>query len=143
MTPIFNQSSQPPAGKLLRLGLWTAQVVVFLLFVVFGCMKLFMPVATLAAMWVWPGEVPPWFLHFNGIVDLAGGIGVLLPSASRIQPRLTVLAALGCVALQITAIIFHVARGEIAVTPLNFILLALSAFIFWGRNQRLPIQARA
>src|SRR6266568_2285904 len=111
------------------MGLWTAQIVVFALFTLFGSMKLFVSVDKLAEMWIWPGQVSSWFLHLTGTVDLAGGIGVLLPALTRIQPRLTVLAALGCTLLQITAIIFHLSRGESAAVPLNVVLLALSVFI--------------
>jgi hypothetical protein len=127
---------------LLQIGLWTAQVLIFASFTLWGGMKLFMPVDQLAAMWVWPGDVPTWFLRLMGVIDIAGGIGVLLPALTRIQPRLTVLAALGCVTLQITAIIFHLSRGEAPAVPLNFILLALVAFILWGRGKRAPIAPR-
>ena len=105
-------------------------------------MKFFMPVDQLAAMWVWPGDVPVWFLRLMGIIDFAGGVGVLLPALTRIQPRLTVLAALGCALLQIAAMIFHLSRGEAPAVPLNVILLALSAFILWGRGRRAPIAPR-
>jgi hypothetical protein len=86
--------------------------------------------------------VPNWFLDLTGILDVAGGIGVLLPAVTRIEPRLTVLAALGCTLLQIAAIIFHLSRGEAAAVPLNFVLLALSMFILWGRARRAPIAPR-
>lgn len=142
MLSISTVSPTPPAGKLLLIGLWTTQVLIFVAFAVFGGMKLFMPVDQLAAMWVWPGEVPVWFLRLMGVIDIAGGIGVLWPALTRIQPRLTVLAALGCVILQIAAIIFHLSRGEAPALPLNFILLALTAFILWGRSKRAPIAPR-
>jgi uncharacterized membrane protein YphA (DoxX/SURF4 family) len=122
------------ANRALNIGLWVAQSLIFVSFVAFGCMKMFMPVSQLAAMWAWPGQVPVPFLRLMGIIDAAGGIGVLLPAVTRFQPRLTVAAALGCTVLQICAIVFHVSRGEVSVTPLNFILLALSAFILWGRR---------
>lgn len=131
-----------PAGKLLQVGLWVAQVLIFAAFTLFGCMKFFMPIDQLAAMWVWPGEVSAWFLRLMGVIDFAGGVGVLLPALTRIQPRLTVLAALGCVLLQIAAMIFHLSRGEAPALPLNIILLALSAFILWGRGKRAPIAPR-
>ncbi|WHO75821.1 DoxX family protein [Rhizobium sp. BT03] len=142
MSNITTASSAPPAGKLLRIGLWAAQVLTFAAFTLFGCMKFFMPVDQLAAMWVWPGQVPAWFLRLMGIIDFAGGVGVLLPALTRIQPRLTVLAALGCVLLQIAAMIFHLSRGEAPALPLNVVLLAVSAFILWGRGKRAPIAPR-
>ena len=135
-------SSGPVAGAPLRIGLWTAQIIVFALFTLFGSMKLLMPVDKLAEMWIWPGQVPSWFLHLTGILDVVGGLGVLLPAVTRIQPRLTVLAALGCTLLQIAAIIFHLSRDEAAVVPLNSVLLALSVFILWGRGRHAPIAPR-
>jgi uncharacterized membrane protein YphA (DoxX/SURF4 family) len=135
--------SPPPAGKLLQIGLWTAQVLIFAAFILFGLQKLFMPGEALAAMWQtqWPIEYPR-LLRFTGLIDVAVGLGILLPALTRIQPRLTVLAALGCTLLQICAIIFHATRGEFAALPLNFILLPLVAFILWGRGKKAPIAPR-
>ena len=48
------------------------------------------------------------------------------------------LAALGCALFQLAAIVFHVARGEAANTPFNFLLVALSVFVFWGRRRARP-----
>ncbi|MRW93494.1 DoxX family protein [Duganella sp. FT80W] len=132
------QSSSKP----LRVALWVAQTLIFIAFILFGCMKLFLPVQQLASMWVWPGEVPEWFLRLMGAIDVAGGVGILLPALTRIQPRLGVLAALGCVVLQLAAIMFHSSRGEFAALPLNFILLALVSFILWGRGSKAPIAPR-
>ncbi|WP_436103125.1 DoxX family protein [Pararhizobium sp. LjRoot238] len=58
-----------------------------------------------------------------GLVEISGGIGILLPALTRILPRLTVLAALGYVLLQISAIIFHTSRGELSALPRNAVLL--------------------
>jgi hypothetical protein len=135
-------SPAPAPGKSLKIGLWAAQFVIFALFVLFGGMKLLMPVDQLASMWGWPGQVPAWILHLMGAIDVAGGLGVLLPAATRILPRLSVLAALGCSLLQSAAIIFHLSRGEASVTPLNFVLLALSLFILWGRGKKAPVLPR-
>jgi hypothetical protein len=91
----------------------------------------------------WAGQVPPAFMYATGLIDLAGGLGVLLPALARIKPGLTVLAALGCAALQLCAIVFHFSRGEGANTPFNFLLVALSLFVFWGRRSKVPILSRA
>jgi hypothetical protein len=57
-------------------------------------------------------------------------------------PGLAVLAALGCAALQVGAVVFHLTRGEGADTPINVLLVALAGFVFWGRRSRAPIVAR-
>jgi len=135
--------SQSPVGKPLQISLWVVQTLMFAAFLMFGFQKLFMQPEALAAMWQTPWPVQyPTLLRITGIIDAAGGIGLLLPALTRIQPRLTVLAALGCTVLQICAILFHSSRGEFAALPLNFILLPLVAFVLWGRSKRAPISPR-
>jgi hypothetical protein len=90
----------------------------------------------------WMGQVSPSFLYATALFDLLGGLGVLLPSLTRIRPGLTVLGALGCAVLMVGAIVFHVSRGEAASTPFNFFLVALALFVAWGRRSRAPIAPR-
>ena len=129
-------------GRGLRIGLWVAQALIFFAFASAGLVKLLTPIPQLAAMMPWAGQYSETFVRFIGVIDLAGGIGILLPALTRILPRLTVLAALGCTVLQIFALVFHISRGEAAVTPLNLVLLALAVFVLWGRSRKAPIAAR-
>jgi uncharacterized membrane protein len=131
---------QPP--KALNIGLWIVQGLLALTFVGTGIWKFLTPVSALAAMIPWAGQVSPALLYGTALFDTLGGLGVLLPSVTRIKPGLSVLAALGCAALQISAIVFHFSRGEAANTPFNFLLVALSLFVAWGRRSRAPIAAR-
>ena len=66
----------------------------------------------------------------------------VLPALTRIQPWLTPLAALGFVAIQVLAIGFHITRGEVHGLPMNVVLLALAAFVVWGRTRKAPIEGR-
>jgi hypothetical protein len=93
-------------------------------------------------MMPWTGDHSELFVRFIGFVDLAGGLGLLLPSLTRILPRLSVLAALCCVVLQVFAIVFHVSRGEAPVLGLNIVMLSLSLFVLWGRARKAPILPR-
>ncbi|GHH26883.1 hypothetical protein GCM10008023_41980 [Sphingomonas glacialis] len=122
--------------------MWVAQIMLFVMFAMSGVMKLATPIAQLAAMMPWTGQLPEGFVRFIGLVDLAGGIGILLPALTRIQPRLGTLAALGIIVLQILAIAFHTSRGEFGVLPLNFVLLPFAVFVLWGRARRAPILPR-
>jgi uncharacterized membrane protein YphA (DoxX/SURF4 family) len=119
----------------LRIGLWAVQILLFLVFTGTGVWKLLTPVPQLAAMIPWAGEVPAPFLHATAVLDLLGGVGILLPTVTRIAPRLTVLAALGCAVLQVGAIVFHLSRGEAADTPFNVLLAALALVVAWGRRR--------
>jgi uncharacterized membrane protein len=130
-------------GIALRAGLWIAQVLVFLAFGFIGATKLFTPLPKLAEIIPWAAQYSAAFVRSVGVIDLAGALGILLPALTRIKPGLTVAAALGCTVLQICAIVFHLSRGEGMVTPLNFVLLALSAFVLWGRARKARIQPRS
>jgi hypothetical protein len=126
---------KPRPGKALTVALWSAQVLLFLLFAGTGIWKLVTPVDALAAKFPWMGDVSPGFLRMTAAFDLLGGIGVLLPTITRVKPRLAAVAALGCALLQISAIGFHLKRGEAANTPFNFFLVALALFVAWGRGR--------
>lgn len=132
----------PQPSKGLGLGLWLVQGLLAVTFAGTGIWKLVTPIPRLAEMIPWAGQVPPGLLYATAVFDFLGGLGVLLPSATRIKPGLAVLAALGCVALQASAIVFHLSRGEAANTPFNFLLVALSLFVAWGRWSKAPIAPR-
>ena len=134
-------TTPPTTSKSLSIALWATQAVLALLFVGTGLFKLATPIATLAALWPWAGAYPT-LLRLTGLVDVAGGLGILLPALTRIRPGLTGLAALGLAALQLSAIVFHVARGEAANTPFNGVLLVLALFVWWGRH-RAPVYPKA
>lgn len=127
--------------RVLNASIWVAQVLACLAFGAVGLIKLFKPIPELAAMWPWTGELPVAVVRGLGLIDLAGGLGLLLPSLTRIRPGLTVVAALCCVVLQVCAAAFHLWRGEAVATPVNAVFFAFVAFIFWGRR-RLPVRAR-
>ncbi len=135
------EAKQPSKG--MNIGLWVAQVLVGLMFLSGAFMKLGTPIPELAKMMPWVGEVNPALVYFTGVVDGLGGIGILLPALTRIKPQLTVLAAIGCAALQVCAFVFHVSRGDPAAAFVtNVILFALAVFVAWGRSKRAPIAPR-
>lgn len=141
-TATFNSGAHSRKG--LRIGLWIAQILLAAVFGLAGIMKLTQPIGTLAQMLRWPGDVPWELVRFIGTMELLGTIGIILPAATRILPRLTPLAALGFAAIQLLAIPFHISRGEAAMAlPLNIPLLALAVFVAWGRYTKAPIPPRS
>lgn len=129
-------------SKGLVIGLWIAQVFIALMFIMPGFMKLLQPIASLSAMLPWTGQVAPAMVRGLGILDLLGGLGIILPSLLRIQPKLAVWTAYGDILLMISAIIFHLSRGEASVIGFNVLLIALLVFIAWGRTKKVPIYAK-
>ena len=137
----MTNTTTPSRG--LNIALWVVQFFSSLTLIGGALWKLATPIPELAAQMPWMGQVSPTFLYVTAIFDLLGGLGMVLPSVTRIQPRLTVLAALGVVLLMTGAILFHFSRGEGASTPFNFVLGGLALFVAWGRHARAPIAARA
>ncbi|WP_343691241.1 DoxX family protein [Chitinophaga sp.] len=125
-------------SKIINILLWLAQGILALLFLWLGYIKL----ATPAALpFPWTKEHPGLVL-VTGIVDLLGGIGIILPAILRLQPKLTIWAAYGILALMFIASIFHVLRGEANNIGFNIIILLIAVFIAWGRLKKAPIQPK-
>lgn len=125
--------------KILNITLWIAQLLIAILLLWAGYVKLAKPIAELAAMWPWAGEVSATFVRFTGVVDLLGALGLILPAALRTQPRLTPIAAVGIILLMSCATVFHLLRGEEANIGFNIGVIAIAAFIAWGRFTKAPI----
>jgi len=134
------QSAQRPS-RALHIALWVTQAIVAASFVGAGVMKSMMPIPQIAGIWPWTGELSSTVVRLLGLIDIASGLGVLLPALTRIKPGLTVLAAACCIVLQLCAMVFHGSRGELAALPVNVVFVACCAFVFWGRWKKAPIQA--
>jgi hypothetical protein len=126
-------TSTLPRQRSTSIALWSAQALIAFSFGAAAVMKLVMPIQALAAIWPWAGELPSSLVRLLGVVDLCGGLGILLPSLLNIKPRLTAWAACGCIALQLCAMGFHASRGELKAVPVNLIFLALSALVLWAQ----------
>lgn len=109
--------------------IWIAQGILALTFIWAGSMKLFKPEG-LPFPWV---KDHPGLVATTGIVDLLGGLAIILPAALHIRPRLTIFAAYGIMALMLSATIFHISRGEANNIGFNIFMLLLAAFVVWGR----------
>ena len=126
-----------------NIGLWVAQAVLAAVYIMAGFMKLTQPIDALVASGMsYAGDYPELLTRFIGTMEVAGAIGIILPAATRIAPFLTPFAALGFSAIQVLAIGLHSMRGEFQVLPVNFVLLALSLFVLWGRLRKAPIAPR-
>ena len=129
-------------NKAIHISLWIAQGLLGAMFIMAGSMKAMQPIEALAEMLPWATEVPSALVRFIGISELLGGTGLLLPSIFRIKPSLTVWAAIGLAIVQVLAAGFHGSRGETEVIGMNVVLIAIAAFIAWGRSKKAPIQPK-
>mgnify|MGYP003676877929 FL=1 len=119
--------------------LWIAQGLLGALFIMVGLMKTFQPIEEIAKSLPWVAEYSSSLVRFIGISELLGGIGLLLPSILKVQPKLTVWAAYGLTLVMILAAIFHISRGEYSGVIANLIIGLVAAFIAWGRSKKVII----
>jgi uncharacterized membrane protein YphA (DoxX/SURF4 family) len=131
--------NQQKKSKALHIALWVAQLVLATSFIWAGMMKLFQPVEKLSEMWLWTSQVPVALMKFTGIVDLLGGIGLILPSLLHIKPKLTPITAVAIIALMVCASIFHITRDEVSQIGANIVFAIIAAFIAWGRLKKASI----
>ena len=123
--------------------LWIVQALLAATFGMGGYGKAAMPIAEIAARVPWASAVSPGLMRFIGIAELAGALGLILPAATRVLPKLTPLAAAGLLLIMVLAAGFHIQRGETGLLAVNVVLGALAALVAWGRWKKAPIAPRA
>ncbi len=64
-----------------------------------------------------------------GVIELLGGLGMILPARTGIAPILTPLAATGLAITMVLAGLVHLRRKEANRRPVNIVLFALAAFV--------------
>ncbi|MDD7886010.1 DoxX family protein [Flavivirga sp. 57AJ16] len=125
-------------SKVFNIILWIFQALLAVTFIWGGGMKLFQPNDL---PWLWVNENPE-LVTVSGVFDLLAGFGLTLPSLLRIQPKMTIYAAYGTIALMISASIFHIIRGEGNQIGFNIFILISAIFIAWGRLKKAPIEPK-
>lgn len=123
-------TSEQKTSKTMNITLWVVQGLLAVTFVWAGFMKI-----------VKPEELPfPWIkdntnlVFLTGIVDLLGGLGIIMPTLFRIKPKLTAFVAFGIIVLMTVACVFHVSRGEAKDIGFNIFMAFLAGFVGWGRG---------
>lgn len=112
------------------MGLWALQGLLMLVFVSSGISKFVMTAEEMAG----PVALPLWFLRFIGGAEVLGGLGLLLPAATGIRPRLTWFAAMGLVVIMVggTAITLMGEPRTLAILP--FVVLCLVSYVAYKQK---------
>ena len=127
----------------MNIVLWIIQVLLALLFLFAGGTKLVVPIDVLTAMGS-PNQVhlPGLLIRFIGVVEVLGGLGLILPGLFRIKPSLTPLAAAGLVIIMIGATVLTIMGDGIAPALFPLVVGLLLAFVAYGRWRLAPLAAR-
>ncbi len=119
-------------------ALWVVQVLLTLLFLFSGVAKLVMPAAQLTAQ----TPLPAGFLRFIGVMEILGGLGLILPGMLHIRTTLTPLAAVGLSIIMVGAVVVTIQTMGAAMAALPFVTLVLTSFVAYGRWRLAPLAVR-
>ncbi|MBK7844503.1 MAG: DoxX family protein [Bdellovibrionales bacterium] len=116
----------------MNIALWVIQGLLAAMFVMAGMMKAFQYEKAKEKL-PWVKDVSKSLVTFIGISELLGGIGLIAPQAAGILPILTPVAAIGLSVIMLLAARFHLSRKEMPGVITNLFILALAAFVAYGR----------
>lgn len=118
----------------MNIALWIAAGVLAAAFLGTGFFKLSQSKAKIiAAGQGWAANFPEGLIKAIGALEVAGAVGLILPAVTGVAPVLVPLAAVGLGLTMVGAAITHARRGETQMVVGNLVLLALAAFVAWGR----------
>ena len=123
--------------------LWIIQVLLALLFLFAGGMKLIVPADVLMQQ-APPGstQFPALFLKFLGLVEVLGGLGLILPGLFHKRPELTPLAAAGLVIVMIGAVVTSANDHGFKMAVFPLVTGLLCAFVAYGRSKLVPHRSK-
>ena len=124
----------------MNIALWIVQVLLALVFLMAGGMKIMRSKEELKENMEFVEDFSSETVRVIGVLEILGAIGVVLPALTGILPWLTPLAAVGLVLTMIGAAVTHVRREEYPMIAINAVLLALAAFVAYGRWVLVPLQ---
>jgi hypothetical protein len=117
--------------------LWTIQILLALLFLFAGGAKFVIPMDQITQGM--PAALANGSLiHFIGVCEVLGGLGLVLPGLLKVKPGLTPLAASGLVIIMIGATVISVPQG-VAMALLPLLTGILAAFVAYGRWRLAPL----
>jgi len=118
----------------MNIALWIIAGLLAIAFLASGAMKLIQPKEKLSASgFGWVEDFSAGTVKAIGALEVLAAAGLILPAALDIAPVLVPLAAVGLVLLMVGAFITHVRRREAQGLVVTLVLLALAAFVVWGR----------
>ena len=114
--------------------LWTLQALLAALFLTAGALKLITPIDTLTDLI----PLPALLIRFVGVAEILGGLGLILPSLLRIQPRLVVYAAIELAHIMVGAALVTIVVDDPLSALMPMAVGAVAVFIAYGRWRLAP-----
>jgi uncharacterized membrane protein len=122
----------------MNVALWIAAGLLAAVNLAVGLTKLVKPKEALVEQMPWAADFSVRAVHGIGLLEVLGAIGIVVPGVVGVATVLVPLAAVGLALLQVGAAVVNVRYKEINRLPVNVVLIALAAFVAWGRFGPYP-----
>ncbi|MFI5167798.1 MAG: DoxX family protein [Thermoanaerobaculales bacterium] len=119
-------------------ALWIAAGLLAAVNLAAGLTKLLKPKEALVQQMKWASDFSVRSVHGIGVLEVLGAVGIVVPGVVGVATVLVPLAAVGLALLQVGAAVTNVRYGEANRLPINVVLIALAAFVAWGRFGPYP-----
>ncbi len=114
--------------------LWIVAGLLAVAFLTSGLMKLSQPKKKLADSGMgWTEDFSDGAVKGIGALEVLGALGLILPAVFDVATVLVPIAATGLALVMLGAAVTHARRRENQMIVVNVVLLALAAFVAWGR----------
>jgi uncharacterized membrane protein len=115
--------------------LWVLQGLVSLVFLFSGGTKLVMSAEKMREMSP-PNSImlPGAFVKFIGVMEILGGLGLILPGLTKIRKNLTPVAAFCLLIIMIGAVVITIMGPGVGAAIIPFVVGILCAVIAYGRR---------
>ena len=115
--------------------LWVLQGLVSLVFLFSGGTKLVMSAEKMREMSP-PNSImlPGAFVKFIGVMEILGGLGLILPGLTKIRKNLTPVAAFCLLIIVIGAVVITIMGPGVGAAIIPFVVGILCAVIAYGRR---------
>lgn len=117
----------------MNIALWIVASVFAVGFIAGGIVKLTWSYEKYAARLHWPQDFTPGNVRFMGVIEILGGIGLVLPGLLGIAPVLVPVAASGMALYMAGAATERIRRAEYRELVGDLFFLAGMLFVAWGR----------
>jgi uncharacterized membrane protein YphA (DoxX/SURF4 family) len=113
--------------------LWSAQIIIAAMLLVAGVPKLARSREQLLQSMAWIEDYPDSTVTLIGVVEIVGGLGLVLPGLLNTLEWLTPIAAIGVALLMAGATVINLQRGDRREGLITFVVLLVAVAIAAGR----------
>lgn len=119
--------------------IWICQLLGGVMFTLAGIMKSTQPKEKLSAKMPWVNSFSAGSVKMIGILQLLGGIGMIVPWVTGIFPILTPIAAAALGLMMLFAAAYHLSKKEFKEIGINLFLFLIVAVVAYGRLMAVSV----